>query len=396
MTVALDRTSALSGHGHISAWHGVDLTLGADFTALAPEWFALESQGTASIFQTHGFLDAWCRLAAAAAGETPLFVTGRCNGALQFILPLALTRRSGLTVMTWLAQSHANYGMGLLRPDAFAFFATHSADDLMKEIATYCGADVVHLDHQPVRWAGHANPFALGESARLTANDTYVVNLEEDFAAQHRELFSSRTMSTLKRKQRRLEEVGKVSFDPPAERAARQRMVAWFISEKHARLAEQGQDSVFDRPEIGGLYNHLLEMPDFDIDCLTVDESPVAVALTVHSGKIAYLLNTAYSGEEFARFSPGALLLHRHLANMQAKGARVFDFGPGALPYKLEWRPEVIPLVASSIAVSALGRPLQLLLSLGTATKCAVKRSDPLREAVFTMRRMAGTWRHKI
>jgi len=393
----LDRIAALpGGHAAPFAWHGFDVSIGADFHALASEWSTLESHGTASMFQTHAFLGDWCETAAAAQGETPLIVCGRRHGELQFILPLALTRRSGLTVLTWLAQSHANYGMGLLHPDAFAAFAPRSGDELMVEIAARCGADVVHLDHQPVRWAGHANPFALGDSARLTANDTYVVLLEDDFATQHRALFSSKTMSTLKRKQRRLEEAGVVSFEPPADKAERQRMIEWFIAEKHSRLAEEGQDSVFDREEIGSLYSRLAGSTHFEIDRLTVNGAPVAIALTVRSGNAAYLLNTAYSGAAFARFSPGALLLHRHVANMHAKGVRVFDFGPGALPYKLEWRPEVIPLVSSSMAVSALGRPLQLLLSLGTATKCAVKRNDPLREAVFKLRRLAGTWRDRI
>ncbi len=396
MSVAFGENWAAAGaQATTFVWHGIDVTVGADFRALASEWTALESLGTASVFQTHAFLDTWCRIAATAQGEAPIIVAGRRNGGLQFVLPLALTRRSGLAVMTWLAQSHANYGMGLIHPDAFGAFAPRDGDDLMKDIAARCGADVLHLDHQPARWAGRANPFALGASARLTANDTYVVTLADDFTAQHKALFSSKTMSSLKRKQRRLEETGAVSFDPPSDRDDRQRMVAWFIAEKHKSLAQEGLGSAFDLPEINALYAQLADAPQFDIDRLTVNGAPVAIALTVRSGSAAYLLNTAYNGAEFARFSPGALLLHRHVANVHAKGVRVFDFGPGALPYKLEWHPETIPLMASSLAVSALGRPLQLLQSLGTATKCAVKRNDHLREAVFSIRRLAASWRDK-
>ncbi len=73
---------------------------------------------------------------------------------------------------------------------------------------------------------------------------------------------------------------------------------------------------------------------------------------------------------------------------MHAKGVRTFDCGPGALPYKFEWQPEQIPLVASTLTVSALGRPMALLLALGVTTKCAVKRRDPLREMIFALRRL--------
>ncbi|MGI8527433.1 MAG: GNAT family N-acetyltransferase [Pseudolabrys sp.] len=311
---------------------------------------------------------------------------------LRFILPLALARRSGLTVMTWLAQSHANYGMGLFDRDTLVALDPAQAENLMEEIARHCGADVVHLDNQPMRWAGQPNPFALGRSARLTANDTFIVALADDFEAQYRGLFSSRTRSGLKRKQRRFEETGSVSFDPPATREERLGAIEWFIVEKRRSLAEAGQRSVFDRQAIAGLYRHLAaNAVEFDIDRLAVNGMPVAVALTIRGGGFAYFLNTAFCGADFARFSPGALVLHRHVASVHAKGARTFDFGPGALPYKHDWQPETIPLIASSFNVSARGRPLALLLGLGVSTKCAVKRNDRLREMAFAMRRIAGS-----
>ena len=52
------------------------------------------------------------------------------------------------------------------------------------------------------------------------------------------------------------------------------------------------------------------------------------------------------------------------------------DLGPGYLPYKMDWAPEVIPLVASTHAVSLAGLPIQAKLVATTAGEAARTRSS--------------------
>lgn len=373
------------------SWQGFDIAVGVERDAIKAEWHALEAANTASLFQSHAFVDAWCRKSAAGQDETPLFAVGRQNGALRFVLPLALGRQAGLSILGWLSSSHANYGMALIHPDAFARFEPAAAEALMVEIAHRAGAAVVHLENQPLKWAGRENPFAVGASARLSANDTYVFSLEQDFDAQYRRLYSGRSVSTLRRKQKKLEDSGAVCFDPPAGPEEKRRAIDWFIAEKHRRLAAEGQESPFDRPEVAELYRELaVNSSDFEIDQITLNGALIAVTMTMYAGDTAYLLNTAYSEGEHTRHSPGALILHRIVRRAHGKGMRRFDFGPGALPYKFEWEPETTALVTSTMAASALGRPLQLLYGLAVSTKAMVKRNDQLRDMAFTMRRIAA------
>jgi CelD/BcsL family acetyltransferase involved in cellulose biosynthesis len=81
------------------------------------------------------------------------------------------------------------------------------------------------------------------------------------------------------------------------------------------------------------------------------------------------------------------LLLHWLVAAAHERGVRLFDFGPGDLAYKREWKPQVIPSTATTFPVSLLGLPAGVSLALGTALKRKVKRNDRLLDIAVKINR---------
>lgn len=366
------------------AWAGFSVELTGSMTGLESEWRRLESLSGAAMFQGFDFLSAWVQTAATASGEEPIFAVGRRGSEVAFILPLALTRRHGSRVLTWLGQEHSNYGMALANPSAFD---GSDVDALILAVARAVKAGLVHLDKQPAEWAGRPNPFALSRHSRLSANDTFVVTLDEDFPALHGRLFSSKTLAGLRRKQRRLEEQGEVVFGLPGPGPERQAIVDWFMVEKRQQLSETGRSSPFDPPQIQALYAALArDEHGFIAEDLTVAGQRIAMGMTAHQGTTAHLINTVHVGGEFAKFSPGTLLLHRMVASAHARGARIYDFGPGELPYKLEWDPKVIGLHTSTYLVSPTALPAYLMTVAMSAAKTRIKRDPKLMRWVETLR----------
>ncbi len=283
------------------AWAGYSVDLSGTMTGLESEWRRLEALSGAAMFQGFDFLSAWVQTAAAASGEEPVFAVGRRGSEAAFILPLAITRRHGARVLTWLGQDHANYGMALADPSAFE---GKDVDGLILAVARAAKAGLVHLDKQPAEWAGRPNPFALSRHSRLSANDTFVVALDEDFSAQHGRLFSSKTLAGIRRKQRRLEEQGEVVFGLPGPGAERQAIVDWFMVEKRQQLADTGRSSPFDPPHIQALYAALARDENgFIAEDLTVSGQRIAMGMTAHQGATAHLINTVHVGGEFAKLS---------------------------------------------------------------------------------------------
>lgn len=396
MTAAADAGHAGRDDGvrHF-AWTDLDVTVARARARVDEAWQALEAYDTAAMFQSRAFVAAWAQVAAEACGETLIYVAGHRGGEPVFVLPLALTQALGARVLTWAAQAHANYGMGLFHPDLIAAFVSgeRDIDALITAVARETGADIVHLQNQPVEWAGRPNPFAGSVRAMLSANDTFVLRLDDDFQKHYKRLFSGRTISNMKRKQRKLEDFGKPAFERPRETAPREAMLGWFFATKTAQLALSGRESPFSEAPIQDLYRAMArDSARFDIDALDVSETHVAMGLTMRERETAYLLNSVHQGAEYARCSPGTLLLHRMVAQAHADGARVYDFGPGELPYKLEWEPKVTPLVFTTHLVNPVHVVAYAVLVFKALAKAKVKR-DPRCSALV---RQVRSWKARL
>jgi CelD/BcsL family acetyltransferase involved in cellulose biosynthesis len=360
------------------AWAGFDVSVGVCARAIEAEWRELERRAVGSIFQSFDYVDVWSRTAA-GPGEIPMIVTGRRDGMLAFVLPMAIVRRHGVRVLTWLAQGCANYGMALVEAQAFDAIDAPTVQQLLKLVARVGKAHAVHLEAQPLRWGGRDNPFAQGPHARLDANDTFVLPLEEDFSAQYTRLFATSSRSRLKRKQRKLLQNFQVSYARITDRAQRNSMLNWFLEKKRQRLGEKGRPNVFENQTVQKLLFTLAgNTADFDIDALSADGEPLSLAMTIRAGETAFMINTAHVGAQFSGYSPGSLLLHWLVAALHERGIRVLDFGPGDLAYKRDWRPQVIPLMVTSFSVSPLGLPVSAGLALKAAIKRKVKRNERL------------------
>jgi CelD/BcsL family acetyltransferase involved in cellulose biosynthesis len=396
MTAVLARPLALARAEAAQAsadfvWAGFDISVGVCRRGIGAEWRALEPRAIGSVFQSFAFVDAWCEVAAAGFGQEPLIVTGRRHGALIFVLPMAIIRRHGVRVLTWLAQGCANYGMALVEAKAFDAIDAPAVQQLLKAVARVGQAHAVHLEAQPLHWGGRDNPFAQGRHARLDANDTFVLPLEEDFCGQYNRLFAISSRSRLKRKKRKLLQNFDVSYARITDAAQRESMLNWFLEQKRQRLSEKGRPNIFENQTIQKLLFTLAStMADFDIDKLSADGEPLALDMTIRAGETAFMINTAHAGPRFSRYSPGSLLLHWLVAALHGRGVRLLDFGPGDVAYKRDWRPQVIPLMVTTFSLSPLGIPASAGLALKAAIKCKVKRNERLLALAIKLRKHFG------
>lgn len=391
ITVDLRALTVPEAAAPAASWAGHSIHRVAALEVLEADWRRLEAAGATSVFQSYAYTRAWVTLAAADHGEMPVFFSGSRDGEIRFILPMAIVRRYGVAMLGWLGQQHANYGMPVAAAGTFAA-AGGDVEELMRLVAKLARADVVHLDRQPEEWAGARNLFATGTSSQLGPNDTFILDLGDDYAALHGRLFSARTMSGLKRKQRKMAELGAVAFDQPEDPSRRHDIIDWFCVEKHDQLARTGRASPFDAAQIQALYKALAsDEATFQADELVVGGKRVAVGLTTYNAGVASLVNTAHVGGAFARFSPGTLLMHHMVETAHRKGARTYDFGPGELPYKLEWNPHVIGLRSTTFAAGWAGRPLAVFIRTKTWAKRLVKRNRTLLSLIQRLRAIRPT-----
>lgn len=375
----------------------LELTLDvhASLDGLEPLWHEIAAAGAkASVFQSHAWLATWARTAGRHAGEAPLVVAARdAVGRLCLLLPLGVRRHTParLAVAGFLGQSHASYGLPLIAPTLAEALGPADVGKLFTAIARSTEIDAVNLERQPAYWGGRVNPFA-AEGGIVSANDSYVLVLDRDFAGLHERLFSSRTRSTLRRKIRRLESLDGHRIGAVEHGADRHRLVDVFLAAKSRQLRESGAPDIFADPGIASFYRALLDLPResalrLEVVAVEAAGETGAVSLMVEEDGRRYLLNTALVAPGLRDVSPGLILLTRDIESASARGCGAYDFGPGAADYKHAWQPDPVPLVTTVLPLSAAGYALAALMSSTVAAKRTIKRTPALWSAARALRR---------
>src|SRR5262249_61923883 len=142
-----------------SAGPAARLEVFTDMAAAEPCWRRLEQGGALTTpYQRFDLLAAWQRHVGARAGVSPFIVCGLDHaGEPLFLWPLGRARFGPLDLVRFLGSKHANFNMGLWRPDALAMTDIRAVFD--DSVAAH-RANLVALFRQPPARDRLAKPVA--------------------------------------------------------------------------------------------------------------------------------------------------------------------------------------------------------------------------------------------
>lgn len=372
----------------------------SDPAELAAEWIELEAHAIGTIYQSYSWVSAWCRIAAGPLGERPVIVAGQdAAGTLAFVLPLAITRRHGLLVLSWLGQVLGAYCMGLYRSDAVDAIGEHELRDILRQVALlHPEATSLHLKFQPATWDGHVNPFAR-MGAQPTLGRYYHVDLSKPFDRMLAEDVPRRVRSELARRERRIAELGRSKVRVAGTPDERLDMLEEFLRQKEHQLLEHRSDNVFALEPVAGFFRALARDPDsrhpLELAALDINDAPVAMLVGVTFAGIFHHLNLSMVSGEIQKVAPGSILLKERLRHHCAAGARVWDFGPGFGRHKQNWNPREVAMVETYVALHPLGVLHAAAWRVLARARDAIKSRPRLLAAVRKLRGLVFAWRHE-
>jgi CelD/BcsL family acetyltransferase involved in cellulose biosynthesis len=319
----------------------VEVTRGRKaFEALRAEWDATVACGPADVpFARHAWLAAW--LDAFAPAASPLALVARAAGGAPLGMAVFLEeRRGGALRLVAPANDHScrvEWALGASPASAVAAIWGHLRDrvawdvlllrDVLRDGPTSTLLEALaRADRHPVwRWESLRTPrVALG-------------------GASAEERTSARFRANLRRRARRLAELGAVSVRRVGQPEEAAGAVADFVAlEASGWKGTRGTAIALDAALVrfyGRLARDAAGAGALAIRALELDGRPIAIHLgLVHRG--AYLLpKTAYD-EELAHVSPGQLLQREVLAECEARGLSSFEFLGPDMPWKRDWEPE--------------------------------------------------------
>jgi CelD/BcsL family acetyltransferase involved in cellulose biosynthesis len=349
--------------------------------AMVAQWRELEEQASGAVlFQSCG----WARAIfdfESARGNTafePVVVTLRDGGRLVAVLPLERISGFSRRVLVPLGHAFAQYSDLLVLP---GYEPREVVGRMVQCAVTAAACDSlnflkVRADSMLARGMP-ANRVEMGKAqgAPYVALDGFA-----DFDAYFHTI-KAKTRKNLRNARNRLEREGAVSHDIAATGDEALGVIARTLSGRAGRLREQGLSSRAFREEDFARFCATLPACD-DIELLAMSlrcgDEPMAEQWGfVHGGRYyAYVASRDFSRSEE---SPGKLHLGEIIQACIARGLIGADLMVPAMPYKLTWATQVVPVADYALPVTPRGvlvialwdmrlRPLLKSTALGMPT----------------------------
>lgn len=352
----------------------VQVSVEQSFDAAEAAWRFLETNADTTLFQTWKWQKTWFDTVGSARGDRPAIVVLRdADDTPLGLLPLAIRRRRGYREAFWLAEPFLDYGMPILSRSFHKKCSGAALDTLWQRIVHSVPADVVRLDKMPARVGSAVNPLCDALPV-VEADIAWHCDLVDhtDLESLQKAHRTAKSLSTERRKARRMREIGPVRIAAPRTLEDAEGVIDALIAQKGAHLRSRGIDSIHDDANYRDFMLHLWQNADpelrIDLRALWVgDEVAAAHWGAIHGDRYYFLQPSRHLGH-LSRFSPGNELLNELLSHSLAERLSVFDFGLGDESYKQNYATGSVMLYRHTEACSVVGR---LALDAASAARTA-------------------------
>lgn len=359
------------------------ISVEGDIAALEAEWRGLESAALVTPYQAYDWVRPFVETVGRA--ERMQFRFARVldgSGATLALLPLVVTRRHGTRFAEFIGGKHANYHMGLYRPEFAQALDDEAARALLREIgAAIGGIDALVFINQPASWQGIANP-----TARLAAGASpsraYKLALQQgDCEGTLRRSMSKHARKKLTTKRNRFAEFGTSELVRAQSEPEIERILDAFLAQKAARFAQMGLPDPFADPAIRAFLRQAASgspgrAPIVELYSLDLQGRSVATYVgAVQGARFSGMATSFDLDSEAARTSPGEILLVELIRLKCHAGIAMFDLGVGEARYKTTICDDQDDLVDTFLPLTGKGRAYARFSQAKRALKRRIKAS---------------------
>ncbi len=324
-------------------------------------WREVESFATGTAYQTLGFVLPWYEHLAQKSGASPLVVVGYdTQERAAVVLPLAILRRGPARIAMYAGGKHSNLNLPLTRP-GFSL----SPDGARQLLLSAAHASAAAIDcfvflNQPREWAGAPNPFAaLGGQA--SPSSAYGATIGHDAEAFLKRVDSSSTRKKLRAKERKLGEIGPLTYERATDVERAHTILEAFVDQKTLRFSRKNRDPGFAHAAVRAFLDAMSSgrcggPVALEFYALSVGDRIVATYGGMPRGRAWHgLINSFNVDPVVARSSPAELLLRHIIRDLGARDFLRFDLGIGESRYKNAICDEEIALADLVLPCTRLG-----------------------------------------
>ncbi len=305
-------------------------------------WREAERQADLHVYQSFDWLSGWYKSVGVAASLEPCLavIRGR-DDKLLMLLPLAVERSGLWRRLVWMGGEFFDYHAPVLMPGAADRLNNVEPRAILQAIRLELpNVDYAFFARQPASVGEQANPL-IDDSAIRCTQAAHQTKLVGDWATYYGGKRGRRTRHNDRRKRKKLEKEGLLSFIVAEDAESIDRLLDALISQKGVYARSLGERNILEWPgyreflrdkTIAGLEDGTILLCG-----LTLDDKVLGVQWGALHRRRLYSILASYDAGAYSKLSPGEFLLHDLMGWCFENGIDLFDFTYGDEPYKLAW-----------------------------------------------------------
>tara|TARA_X000001036_G_C20669214_1_gene801828 strand:- start:787 stop:1896 length:1110 start_codon:yes stop_codon:yes gene_type:complete len=330
-------------------------------------WRTLENEGSSTIFQRLDWVHNWYNNVGWPIHKTKLcMVTLSIKNNVEVILPIGISTKRALKQLEWLGGIHSDYMGPVISSNESPFISNFEIiwNDILKLLPQF---DILYFNKQVPYINDCINPFFNMKDA-IQITNSYQANFNDGWE-KYISNVSNKVLADTMRQRRRLSKLGNLKYENLGKNEENKKVFFEKLFKfKSLRYKEMGVEDVLKQIEHREFYlNMPLQIsPSAKVHCsvLKLDEEIIALHWGVVDKDTFYYLMPAYSGPEWAKYSPGKVLLEDLMISCIQDGVKIFDFTSGDEAYKKIWSNKSFPIKLLIRPYSILGKIYIIFLNL--------------------------------
>lgn len=338
--------------------------------------------GPAACFHSRIWLESWLKTLGKCQKKSLKFLTGKIGGQTIVAIPLVVKFGKFVTCVEFAGQNVSDYNIPIVHQNLEPFLSQAMLNGIMQQIAElFPDADCVDFrkillnDAAPSKKVVHWQ-----EDTELT----HLCALTGDWEHDLSQFIGKSTKKKLKKKLRKLETFGAVTFEDVTATSRRADAAEKLINWKAYQLKDLGAASVYNNAGFCDFLRTTIMEDDSGmvrLFSMNIDDEPIALIYALCLDDCWFLYQMSYTSHEPGKYSPGYHLLLHVMEIACSQNVTMFDFGWGNEAYKHRFATQSKPLYNAFCPLTTKGKLALRLCNSKMAAKNFVKSNKYLQFA---------------
>jgi CelD/BcsL family acetyltransferase involved in cellulose biosynthesis len=338
------------------------------FDEISDTWEEFDKNSYGYVFQSFNWVSHWQKTIGDNTGYKPCIVEVKDqNDKLLMLLPLSIQYKFGIKILTF---AGGDYSCGLFCKEFYNYFDKNSFSNIIERIIKKINnIDLVYFTSQPDNIGSLKNPIVNFLSVYQYHAKSHQIILDNNWE-KYEQTIKKKIIKDTERQKKRLQQKGKFIFSIAENINDINYYTNTMIEQKSYQYMLTGVENQFINSYNQDFYNNLFfdnsKLISTHVSALKINSSIIAThwGILDRKNSTLFYLMPAHEHRDWAKYSPGRLLMIQLLKWCVENKITIFDMTGGNEKYKLIWGNNQLNLFNYLKPITLLGFIISVIIKI--------------------------------